>query len=253
MASNFYHILEASETASPATLLNLFEQKCKQFQKELEEGSPTAKEQLWLLRQAHETLSNPVKRAAYDKTVKSKEIKITPSEAISQKPEGLSWQLNALLIALLAGGLIGFGLHLGQANKKEENAVKILQIDRSADNDAMRAGTERALVDGAIKNDEKVIDNSAEIANRSLDIEQKTEDRHRQELEYNANAEQKIIEMDSENQKRRLAMEEQQLRDTRQQAEERKLEKNRRYWACMNAMLDKMSSADAGARCANYR
>ena len=86
-----------------------------------------------------------------------------------------------------------------------------------------------------------------------MNIQQDAENRRRQELEYRANAGAQILDMQQQNQNRMLAMQEQQSRDAQRYAEERKAEKERLYWACMNAALDKMSSANAGARCASYR
>lgn len=253
MASNFYQILEADESASQEALLTLFEKKSERLKLELGEGSPTAKEQLWFLRQAHETLSRPEKRAAYDDGLKAKPFINNNAVPVSAKREGLSWKINILMIALLASGLIGFGLYLGRTNKKDDHTAKVLQTNRNADNDATRAGTERVLVEGVVNNDSKIIDRSAELGNRSLNIQQDAENRRRQELEYRANAGAQILDMQQQNQNRMLAMQEQQSRDAQRYAEERKAEKERLYWACMNAALDKMSSANAGARCASYR
>ncbi|MBV5297602.1 MAG: DnaJ domain-containing protein [Rhodoferax sp.] len=253
MAGNFYQILEANEAASQDTIQSLFEQKCKLLEPELEQGSATAKEQLWFLKQAYETLSNPGKRAAYDDSLKPKAMANIQAATIRTKPEGLSWKLNALLIALLASGLIGFGLHLGRANKQDDHTAQILQTNRGADNDATRAGTERVLVDGMIKNDSKIIDRSAELGNRSLNIQQDAENRHRQELEYRANAGSQILDMERRSQEQQIAMQERQLQDARRLEEERNANREKQYWACMNSALDKVSSADAGARCSGYR
>ena len=62
MARNLYHVLEASETASQATIQTLFEQKRDRLQAELDAGNPSVKEHLWAVTQAHGTLSNPVKK-----------------------------------------------------------------------------------------------------------------------------------------------------------------------------------------------
>lgn len=251
MAHNFYHILEASDTASQDTLRSLFEQKRSAFQQEQEDGSPTAKEQLWVLKQAYDTLSVPAKRAAYDQSLKKAKSEVPLP--VAPVREGLSWKLNFLLIAVLASGLVGFGLQLGRANKKDDRAVQVLKIDRTADNEATRAGTERVLVDGVLKNDEKIIDRSAELGNRSLGIQESAESRHRQELEYRANATRQAQDLERERQMRQMALEEQRQKTQQQEADTRRVERERRYWACMNSELDRTSAATAGARCSGYR
>jgi curved DNA-binding protein CbpA len=253
MASNFYHILEASEVASPETLQGLFEQKRDRLEKELEDGSPIAKEQLWVLKQAYQTLSSPTKRAAYDESAKAKVAQSSNTSTLTAPSEGLSWKMNALLLALLASGLVGMGLHFGKSAKQDDHTAQVLLINRSSDNDATRAGTERILVNGVINNDSKVIDRSAELGSRSLNIQQDAENRQRQELEYRANTSAQMLEMQRQNQDRQLAMQEQRAQETRRQAEERKADNERRYWACMNGALDKMSGATASARCAGIR
>lgn len=253
MASNFYQILEASEAASSETLKVLFEQKLDRLEKELEQGNPTAKEQMWALKHAYQTLSNPTKRAAYDDSMKANAANSTSRQTFTNRPEVLSWKLNALLIAMMASGLVGLGLHFGKSAKKDDHNAQVLQIDRSADNDATRAGTERILVNGVVNNDSKIIDRSAELGNRSLSIQQEAENRRRQELEYRANASAQLLDMQRQNLERQLAMQEQREQDARRQAEERKISNERRYWACMNGALDKMSGAAASARCAGLR
>ena len=67
MAKNLYRVLEASEHASSETLTLLFEQKQARLQKELDSGNPSAKEHLWALKNAYETLSDPEKRTTHDR------------------------------------------------------------------------------------------------------------------------------------------------------------------------------------------
>jgi molecular chaperone GrpE (heat shock protein) len=129
----------------------------------------------------------------------------------------------------------------------------VLQTNRNADNDAIRAGSERILVEGVVNNDSKIIDRSAELGNRSLNIQQDAENRKRQELEYRANAGSQILEMERERQERNLAIQNQYREDLRREKEEQKTATQRQYWSCMNAALDTMSSAAAGARCDRYR
>lgn len=253
MARNYYQILEADEYASQEALLTSFQKISERLNVELDNGSPTAKEELWTLRQVYETLSSPGKRAAYDDGLKGKKILSNNSIVVSAEKEGLSWKTNILLIALLASGLIGFGLHLGRSDKKDEHTAKVLQTNRNADNDATRASSERILVEGVVNNDSKIIDRSAELGNRSLNIQQDAENRKRQELEYRANAGSQILEMQRERMEREFAMQKEYREDDRRQAEERRVANERQYWACMNAALDRMTSAAASANCGRYR
>lgn len=218
MASNFYQILQANEAASQETLQILFEQQSVRLRQELEDGSPVAKEQMWFLKQAYETLSHPAKREAYDIKIKSKPAVNINSRQATVKTEGLSWKANALMLILLASGLVGFGLYLGRADTKDERALRVLQTNKSAENDATRAGTERVLVEGVVTNDSKLIDRSAELGNRSLNIQQDAENRRRQELEYRANAGAEVLRLEQE----RLRIADEQLKWERKQREDEK-------------------------------
>ncbi len=108
MASNYYQILEANEAASQETLKTLFDQKSKRLMQAIEAGSPTAKEQLWALRQAYELLSQPAQRAAYDRNLKSSGGVATAPRQVVRKPQRLTWKMNALLFSLL--GLVSLDL-----------------------------------------------------------------------------------------------------------------------------------------------
>ena len=216
MASNFYQILEANEAASQETLKTLYDQKSKRLMQALEDGSPTAKEQLWALRQAYELLSQPAQRAAYDDSLKSRAGAGTSPRPVVRKSQGLTWKINVLLFAILGSCLVGFGLYLGRANKKDDHVVQILQTNRSSDNDATRANTERALVDGVVSNTSMTIDRAAELGNRSLDIQRDAENRRRQEMEYRANADAEVLRQQQE----RLRIADEQLKLASKQTDE---------------------------------
>ena len=209
MAINFYQILEANEAASQETLQALFEQKSERLKCDLEDGSPTAKEQLWFLRQAYETLVNPAKRAAYDETLKPKPHAAFISHPAETKATGLSWQTNAVLLLLLASGLIGFGMYLTREGKKDDHVAQVLQTNRSADNDATRADTERVLVEGTVNNNSKIID-------RSMNIQQDAENRRRQEMEYRASTTAEVLRLEQE----RLKIADEQIKWQRKQQED---------------------------------
>lgn len=188
MAKNLYRVLEASEQASPETLKLLFEQKKLQLQAAVDNGNPSAKELLWALNNAYETLSDPEERAVHDRQLKSQANPSATRRATVQTQEPSNWKTSAILLALLATGLIGFGLHLGRANKKDDTAVQMLNVVRTTDNDATRAGTERVFVEGTLRNQEKAIDTHGQIANRVVAVQESAEFRKSRELEYEANA-----------------------------------------------------------------
>ena len=213
MASNFYSVLEVSEAASQATIDAIYEKKLQAVQGELDNGNPNAKGQLWVLKQAYETLSSPAKRVAYDQSLRAPPER-RPTTPITQQREGLSWKATVLLVALLGSGLVGFGLQLGKSGKKDDVSVQVLTINRTADNDATRATTERILVDGTVSNQAKTIDAQTQVANRVVSVQESAESRASRELEYRANAGTEILRQQQE----RLKMENQQLQWERQQA-----------------------------------
>lgn len=188
MAKNLYRVLEANEHASPETLSLLFEQKQARLQKAFDDGNSSAKEHLWALKHAYETLSDPEKRAAHDRLLSANTSPQIPRRDTVQVKDGPSWKTSVMLLALLSAGLIGFGLHLGRANKKDDTAVQMLNVVKTTDNDATRATTERVLVEGSLRNDEKTIDTQGQIANRVVGVQESAEFRKSRELEYQANA-----------------------------------------------------------------
>lgn len=184
----FYRVLEASESASAETLELLFEQKATRLQREIDSGNPSSKEQLWALRQAFDTLSNPDKREAYDLSFSSQS---TASISRSSEPpprDGISWKTTTILLGLLGAGIVGFGLHIAGTSKKDENKIQLLKVVRSTDNDATRAASERVLVEGTLHNQEKAIDSHGQISNRIVNVEETAEMRRSRELEYKASA-----------------------------------------------------------------
>lgn len=221
---------------------------------------------------AKETLENPKVRELYDRRLFARfaEEAAIPSRGRGSMQDGndgvgsvfLSlWTsrkstviIGVMSLAVVGYMLLGFYKERGITDARGKTIdAQVLQTNRSADNDATRAGTENALVQGVIGNQGKTIDSSAQMGNRSLDIRQDEENRRRQELEYRANAGGQMLEMQRQNQDRQLAMQEQRLQDAKRQAEERRVANEKRYWACMNAALDRMSAANAGASCAGYR
>jgi curved DNA-binding protein CbpA len=252
VAKNLYDVLEVSQTASPSTIDILFGQLTQRLQSEVDAGKPDAKDRLWAVKQAYATLSNPESRLAYDKGLQTPTAPRQRAPVIAPPREGLNWKWNVLFLGLLMAGLIGYGLKLGRDQTKDSHKVEVLKTTRTSDTADTRAHTERVLVEGVVKNDATLIDRSAEVANRRIDVARDAEMRRRQQVEYQAAANQQRIDLARERQSRQLAMQEQSADQQRKRAEEQRLAREKQYWACMNAALDKMSSSAASASCARF-
>lgn len=137
--------------------------------------------------------------------------------------------------------------------RKKEIEAQILQAQKNAENDAIRAEAEKTRATGSVHNTTNVIDRSAQMGNRALDMQLEAENRRRIESEQRAIANAQRLEMQREAQDRQLAMQEQRTRDAKRQMDERRAEREQRYWACMNTALDRISESAANARCAAYR
>lgn len=162
--------------------------------------------------------------------------------------------VGAIALCIVGYMLLGFykEREASLARKKEIEA-QVLQAQKTAENDAIRAEAERALANGAIAHTATVIDRSSQIGNRALDIQLDAENRRRIESEQRAIANTQRLEMQREAQDRQLAMQEQRTREAKRQMDDRRAEREKRYWACMNTALDRNSETTANSRCAGYR
>ncbi|MES2582676.1 MAG: hypothetical protein V4627_08175 [Pseudomonadota bacterium] len=139
------------------------------------------------------------------------------------------------------------------AARKKAIDAQILQTQKNAENDAIRAEAERALSEGRVNNTATVIDRATQIGNRAMDRQLDAEHRMRMESEQRAIANAQRLEMQRQAQDRQLAMQEQRTREAKRQMDDHRAEREKRYWACMNTALDRNSETTANARCAGYR
>jgi hypothetical protein len=162
--------------------------------------------------------------------------------------------VGAVSLCIVGYMLLGFYKEReASAVRKKEIEAQILQTQKNAENDAIRAEAEKALAHGVVTHTGTAIDRSSQIGNRALDIQLEAESRRRMESEQRAVANAQRLEMQREAQDRQLAMQEQRTREAKHQMDERRAEREKRYWACMNTALDRNSETTANARCAGYR
>jgi len=86
MMRTLYDVLEISQTATNDTLQSIYEMKAKTLQLSIDAGNADAATELWSLKEAYAVLSNPTKRAEYDKKLANKHLaedrSITPTPII---------------------------------------------------------------------------------------------------------------------------------------------------------------------------
>ncbi len=256
--SSFYTVLQLTPEASDADVRDAIEA----YEEKIDAGQAKANDAFTF---ARETLGNPAARAAYDRRLQAQledEVVAPPREPRSRQrsntPPPLTVQpfwLSGKMVAVAATGIalvlvfLGFSFYKERgaiAAKKAEIEAQALKINRAADNDATRTVTERALVDGVVRNSERRVEVGSQLANRSLDLQMSAEHRRRVEMENRAV-------QDAQRREDMKQAQERRSKEYQLQNEERKNEGEKRYWACMNAALDRMSSADANARCGSYR
>lgn len=256
--SSFYTVLQLTPEASDADVRDAIED----YAEKIAAGQAKATDAFTF---ARETLGNSAARAAYDRRLlgqleddvaapprepRSRQRSSSPAPALAQP----SW-LSPKIVAAVATGVVvalaflAFSVYKERgaiAAKKAEIEAQALKINRTADNDATRTVTERALVDGVVRNSERRVEVGSQLANRSLDLQMNAEHRRRIEMENRAV-------QDAQRREDMKTAQEQRNKEYQLQNEERKNEGEKRYWACMNAALDRMSAADASARCGGYR
>jgi len=181
---------------------------------------------------AYETLSDPDKRFRYDQSLKDQGTHpqtLSPQHRNDFEDSSDVWWKShkVTLVVFFAAALIGYNLFI----KHEGNGLNAANVSKHLDN-------EGNLVNGVVENQSKAIDKTAEIENkaidanleinnRALDIQRQAEERRRTELEYRANAGTQILDMQRRDQDARL-----------KQIEDQKVQREKDYYACMNAAID---------------
>lgn len=226
---------------------------------------------------AKEALGKPQARAVYDEKLyeQLRRSAEAPARSISDdafgRPEGVFlpwWETRKVtaIIGIAAVAVVGYLLlaFMQERGGREvqKASIEVRKTSLEAQGEALRAAAEneRARVENERRANEsqiavvdKAIERSAELQNRALSIQAQEQERRQQELEYRANAGAQILELQRERQQHQIAMERQRRVELEEQEERLRAERQRRYWACMNAALDRVDSARANAQCAGFR
>lgn len=252
---NHYELLDVNPKASIDAIRVMYDLKIKIAG---DDKTENGKFQMWALKEAYETLCNPVKRRAYDEKISStsSEVKLIQRNEVRPPPE-ISWKVSAILIALIVMGVVGYGLNLNSKTEKNIQENSALKINKDAEINSGLVSNQKELVQGVVSNQKALVQGVVKVEEKRIDAESnylnQVESRNRQELEYRANAGQQVLELERERQRAIIALEEQRAENTRKQREIEIAAKERAYWSCMNASMNRMNGADAGLYCSRYR
>ena len=225
--SSFYSVLSITPEATDAAVAAAI----ARYESKVDSGTaPSTPE----FKYAKDTLGNAKARETYDRRLFGRMVAETSQ--VSRNPGGSqdhNVASNSVLVSLwetrktsvIVGTLslfvvtymvLGFYKEReASATRKKALEVQILQTNRAAEVAATRADTERALVDGSVRNDEKLISTQGQVANRIVGVQESAESRQSRELEYRANAGTEILRQQEE----RLKVANDQLKWERAQSE----------------------------------
>lgn len=204
MKNTLYDVLLVSNLADQETISVAYQRLLQKLQSE---GSQDSQNRAKFVQSAYDTLSNPDKKALYDQRLQDQE---QPRQlATSQNRSDFDdvsdgwWKTpKVTLVIVISAVFIGFSLftgHTGVKNKveivKESEYTKRQANELNAANVSKHLDNEGSLVKGTVENESKHIDESANVANRIVDVANREEDRRRIELEYRANANAQQLEL----------------------------------------------------------
>lgn len=210
MKQSYYDVLQVSPRATSDIIDSAYSQLRKKLSAEASNGGEDARNQLLFLEEAYAVLSSPQKREAYDKKNQPDVARSTMNptyyaDDVIQESWSSTFFGRITIAALVLGSCFAaykFGIERTVQGSADKQVLS--SKDRPAiQNDVFRAETERALVQGAIQNQERQIGNSYDIAARESE-------RRRAEFDHRASIEAQRIEL--QRQRQEVMLEEQRWR-----------------------------------------
>lgn len=249
MKISHYDVLQVSPQASGEVIGAAYRQLQARFAVLVEGGDDEARNQLIFVEEAYAVLGDPARRAAYDDGLRqAATLAAVPLHSGNDFAEAWDGGLTRRVLLGIALACAAFGAYkfLGQRNEQQ---VRVQRVDiegqrafAERQTQATHVENERMLVQGAVNNQEKLIDRSYEVTRREQD--------------YRAQADAQRIEMqrqvvDAHLQEQRWRQE--QYEKERQQREARlAAEAPQRQLCRMYELREKFAEAQA-AGCWRYR
>lgn len=248
MKKTLYDVLQVSKIADQEVIEAAYQRLLQKFQSD---GSQDAQNQIKFIQHAYNTLRNPEKKVLYDQRLQDQE---DPPQDPGDLDDAVAWWKTSKVIWIIiaTAAIIGFSLFAGRTgvkskveNIKEPEISKQQESGLKAANDSRHLDNEAALVKGVVENQSKYIDESANVANRVVDVAQEAESRRRAELEYRANQSAQVIEMQRREQEARFEMQ----RKQQAAVEDQRAEREKRHYDCLNKAIATYGVQKAHSMC----
>ena len=219
MRQSYYDILQVSSRAQYEVISVAYQRLKEDLKFKVQDGSDEARNQLLFVEEAYAVLSNPERRAAYDRSVSivaNQKVgggaHFEPTYQVAHSGGGYGKYF--LVIALFS---VAFGIYkfTGQSRTLQITEQRELGVVR---NDSYRAESERMQGQGSLEVQHSVVDKSYDIASREAE-------RRRAETEARKNAADQLLEMQRRQQEAR--MQDQQWRQAQYERERELREKTK--------------------------
>jgi curved DNA-binding protein CbpA len=269
MKQSLYEMLGVAEAATPELIAEAYRIAQRRCNDRAAGGDQEARNEAVMVREAYRVLSDPAKRAQYDQALREdrKAIQYSSVTDLGGAPSGaMSWWQTSKTTYLLLGVFILGAMYLGQSYfaTSARKAVGTQAVGEAAEVDAVRAANEGRLVDGVIRNQERVIERQFEVTNRALGVVESAEARRSRQADMASDHINQRIELQRQDQEARIRMQQENMRradEVRRQAEEQRVaqaaqqrsEREQRYWRCMNSAIDLYGATKAALQCASYK
>ncbi len=268
MKRSLYDVLEVHSKASPEIIAAAMAVVTERLQRSIDAGELDAKSELAIAREAFAVLSDRQKRMAYDETLDQasgpSQVRRSSFYQSTVKPDSW-WDGRKTSLALLAVFTIAvIYLASGFFKTAAQRQVNSAAIQAVGSNDAIRANNEGRLVDGVVQNTATVIERNSQISNRMIGVQETAENRRTRELDYRASATNQMIDLRRVEQNERLDRQRARdaaevnrqvhaQRETERRREQDRIDRERRYYACLNPAIDLYGASRAQTMCASQR
>jgi|GEM_PF-5897981 len=251
MQQSLYEILQVSTNADLDIIQVAFDKRKATLESR---ADADAQNELKVVQWAYETLADPMKRAAYDATLSASAMtaKIAyskDSQEFSATPYAKHKVGNWLLVTIaLISVLVGMKVYLDYRSE------------------AIKSDVAREVVGVVGTNEARRIDNEEMAIGMKYDSARQEEERRQKELEYKAIERERMLDLQRQQQEARLDMQRQQMELQRQREEsmmkrqkeqenQRRIEREQRYYSCYNSAWSRFGGdgARADAHCAMYK